>query len=381
MNRVTVRPELLRWACERAGHSVDSLAHRFPKLPDWERGDASPTLKQLESFAKATFTPVGFLFLDKPPVETLPIPDFRSGRGLRTRRPSPHLLDTLYICQQRQEWYHDFARTAGEEPLPFIGSVTVRAPIKAAAQTIRDALGFDLNARRTCRTWEEALGQFIDQVDTLGILVMRNGVVHNNTHRKLDPHEFRGFTLVDSLAPLVFLNGADSKAAQMFTLAHELGHLWLGRSALDDAEIAGVLDDAAERWCNEVAAELLVPMDALHAEIGGTVDIERDLVGMARTFKVSTLVILRRIYDGHFITREIFREAYESELARLPQRAKAGGGDFYLTEISRVGRRFASALVGSTLEGHTLYLEAFRMLGISKAKTFNELGRHLQFAI
>src|SRR5687767_13293934 len=110
MNRVTVRPELLRWACERAGYSVESLAHRFPKLPDWARGEAAPTLKQLEGFAKATFTPVGFLFLDTPPVERVPIPDFRTIGNVHIGRPTPDLLETLYLCQQRQEWYRDFAR-------------------------------------------------------------------------------------------------------------------------------------------------------------------------------------------------------------------------------------------------------------------------------
>ena len=117
MMRVEVKPKLLRWARERAGFDLGALTHRFPQLADWERGAARPTLKQLESFAKATHTPIGYLFLQEPPIERVPIPDFRTVGNEHIARPSPDLLDTVYICQQRQEWYRDFARSMGDEPL------------------------------------------------------------------------------------------------------------------------------------------------------------------------------------------------------------------------------------------------------------------------
>src|SRR5437867_1947482 len=121
--RVDVRPEMLRWARARAGLDVDALARRFPKLKAWEQGEASPTLKQLEKLAKATYAPIGYFFLQEPPVEHVPIPDFRTTDSVHAGRPSPDLLDTIYICQQRQEWYRDFARSTGEERLAFVGSV------------------------------------------------------------------------------------------------------------------------------------------------------------------------------------------------------------------------------------------------------------------
>jgi hypothetical protein len=92
---------------------------------------------------------------------------------------------------------------------------------------------------------------------------------------------------------------------------------------------------------------------------------------------VSTLVILRRIHDAGGLTREGLWEAYEQELARLRALPKSSGGDFYLTKAARVSKRFARALVGSTLEGQTLHRDAFRMLGFSKLQTFHELGRSL----
>lgn len=376
MKRVAVRPELLRWALERSGRSVEGLAAKFPKLAAWERGEARPTLRQLEQFARATYTPVGYLFLRDPPLEEVPIPDFRTLPGARHDRPSPDLLDTIYLCQQRQAWYREFARTMGEEPLAFVGSARVTDDVVATAAAMRRALGLDLDERRQLPTWTEALRRFIEQADALGVLVMVSGVVGSNNRRKLDRDEFRGFALADPLAPLVFVNGADTKAAQMFTLAHELAHVWLGESALSDVSPASAPAQRVEAWCNRVAAELLVPLAALREALppGDALD---QVPALARRFKVSTLVILRRLLDARRLSRDAFDAAYEAELKHLCTQPKTSGGDFYLTQAARLSRRFARALIVSTLEGQTLYRDAFRMLGIAREATFRELGHQL----
>jgi Zn-dependent peptidase ImmA (M78 family) len=368
---------LLRWACERSGRSGDAFARKFPRLSAWERGEELPTLKQVEAFAKATFTSVGYLFLQTPPVERIPIPDYRTMENEHVGHPSPDLLDTIYVCQQRQEWYRDYTRSMGEPPLSCVGSVSVRDDVVATARLIRTALGFDVDARRRMPTWTEALRHFIEQADTLGILVMCSGVVQNNNYRHLDPEEFRGFAMADAQAPLVFINGADTKAAQMFTLAHELAHIWIGQSAVSDAQASAVPDQAVERWCNQVAAELLVPLANLSEIYNATAELDDEARRLARYFKVSTLVILRRIYDVGGLSAETFWVAYRAELARLRAIPRKSGGDFYLTQAARVSKRFAAALVTSTLEGQTLHRDAFRMLGVSKLTTFRELGRSL----
>jgi Zn-dependent peptidase ImmA (M78 family) len=388
MTRVEVKPKLLRWARERSGFSLSALAHRFPQLAAWERGTARPTLKQIERFAKATHTPVGYLFLQEPPVERIPIPDFRTVSNEHIKRPSPDLLDTIYLCQQRQEWYRDFARSAGDEPLAFVGSLRVTGDVIQMAARIRRALGFDVDERRRIPPWTDALRRFIEQADAMGVLMMVSGVVGNNNRRKLDPQEFRGFALADDLTPLVFINGADTKAAQMFTLAHELARIWLGQSAVSDAQASCVPDVSdvqasmapehqVERWCNRVAAELLVPLEVLRAEYDQRTDLRHETDRLARRFKVSTLVILRRIHDAGGLTREQLWEAYEAELERLQTIPKGSGGDFYLTLGARVSKRFAHALVVSTLEGRSSFTEAFRLLGFKKMSTFRDLGRSL----
>jgi Zn-dependent peptidase ImmA (M78 family) len=377
MIRVEVKPELLSWARERAGYDTAALAHRFPKLAAWEQGTAKPTLKQIEKFASATHTPIGFLFLQQPPVEHIPIPDFRTAGNKRIGRPSPDLLETIYVCQQRQEWYRDFARSERASSLPFVKSASLKSSVEATAESMRHALNFDIEERRQLPTWTDALRRFIEQADAMGIMVMCSGVVLNNNNRRLDANEFRGFALTDDLAPLVFINGADTKAAQMFTLAHELAHIWLGQSAVSDAQASQLSGNDQERWCNQVAAELLVPIAILRREYRDDSELRGELDRLARRFKVSTLVILRRIHDAGGLNKQEFWLAYEDELERLLAIAKGSGGNFYLTQAARVSKRFARALVISTLEGQTLHRDAFRMLGFAKLETFKKLGRSL----
>ncbi len=379
MTRVSINPELLRWARERAGVAQEDLAVRFKKLPAWETGQERPTLKQVEAFAHAVHVPVGYLFLSEPPEEVVPIPDFRTFAGHATTRPSPNLLDTIYACQERQSWYRDFARVAGESELGFVGSASAEASPELVAAEMRETLGFDLVARRECLTWTDALRLFIRKADEAGVLVMVSGIVMSDNHRHLDPAEFRGFAICDPLAPLVFVNGKDTKAAQMFTLAHELAHVWLGASALSNlGAVPGADFRLEEVWCNAVAAELLVPLHALRSDLRRNEPLPDTLARLARTFKVSTLVILRRLLDSGWLNRTRFDTAWAQENERLRRLVHAGGiagGDFYRTTVARVGRRFVRALVASTLEGQTLYRDAFRMLGVNKTETFNNLGR------
>ncbi len=375
---VDIPTEMIVWARERSGIDHDELVRRFPKLEAWEIGEASPTLKQLERFARSTHTPVGFFFLPEPPVETVPIPDFRTMGGAAINRPSPDLLDTLYQCQQRQEWLRDYAQVNRLDPVPFVGSFTLETPTKAAAAAIREILHFGLEQRGS--SWAEAFRRLAEEAEEAGVFVMVSGVVGSNTHRKLDSKEFRGFALVDSLAPVIFVNGTDTKAAQIFTLAHELAHIWLGESGLDDVDLSLAATNATEQWCNHVTAELLVPLEDLHRRFSEEGDLTDELDRLASVFRVSTLVVLRRVYEADYFAWKEYRTAYEAELARvlaMVEERTGEGGNFYHTQPVRVSKRFAQRVIASTLEGQTLYSDAFQMLGFKKLSTFHELGHHL----
>lgn len=379
MTTVPASIPVLRWAAQRAHLHDDELTVRFHKWPLWLAGEAQPTLKQLEDFARLTHTAIGYFFLPEPPALTLPVPDFRTLRDKALSEPSSELLDTLYLCQQRQDWYRDYARIHGLSPLPFVGSALTKEAPEAVAQRMREALGLSSEERRRLPTWTDALRQLIAKAEDAGVMVMTSSIVGSNSHRKLEVDEFRGFALADDLAPLVFLNGSDSKAAQMFTLAHELAHLCLGTSGVSDTVAGQVPNQHTERWCNQVAAELLMPLQDVKTAHRPEISILEEIQRLARKYKVSTLVALRRLFDAGFIDQSRLWLHYRDEQARIRglERRGSGGGDFYRTLGTRTSKRFARALISSTLEGQTLFQDAFRMLGVRKTATFYDAAREL----
>ena len=379
MNRIPINRDLLTWARQRAGMDSLELAERFPKLSEWEGGTALPTLRQLEEFAHTVHVPIGYLFLPSPPQEALPIPDFRTLADRVVTRPSPNLLDTIYLCQQRQDWFRDYARLHALAPSAVVGSARIQDAPELVAAGMRQALALSAEDQQRLPTWTDALRQLVAKAEDAGVLVMASSILGSNSHRKLDVEEFRGFALADDLAPLVFINAADSKAAQMFTLAHELAHLWLGESGISDPVAGRLPEQRVERWCNSVAAEFLVPLAELRREHRVGAPIVDEIQRLARIFKVSTLVALRRLFDARFIDSATLWQSYRDELARIRalDRGGTGGGDFYRTLGARTGKRFARAVLSSTLEGQTLFQDAFRMLGVRKTSTFYEAAREL----
>jgi len=380
VNRVAVNPKLIRWAVDRSGREESALVERFPKLPLWESGDLQPTFKQLQDFAKATLTPFGAFFLSEPPQEKLPVPDFRTTRGQRPRRPSAALLETIYQMQRRQDWMRDYLIEEGAETRPFIGTVTLASSPLAAAESIRRTLGIEDNWADLHSTWSNALLGLRRAVEDTGVLVVINGVFGNNPHQSLDPEEFRGFVLCDRYAPLIFINGADFKSAQMFTLAHELAHLWLGKDGVFNLPDLQPSEDEIETFCNRVAAEILIPTHELEScwpQVKASGDPFRAL---ARRFKVSPMVAARRVLDHRLISREkfyTFLNAYRADERRKASQ-RPSGGDFYRTQDVRVGHRFGSAVVRAARTGKLLYQDAYRLTGLY-GRTFDQFAEKLGF--
>lgn len=381
-DRVHINPKLFRWAQQRARLSEDVLGKRLPKYPQWVSGEVEPTIKQLEKFAEQTYAPLGYFFLPEPPDEKLPIPDFRTVTDRKVARPSPHLLDTIHAVQLRQEWMRAFLLEQGEPALAFVGSRTLQDSPEAVAGEIRRTLGLEPRWSRDFETWEEALRHLIQMIEGAGVLVMINGVVENNTHRPLDVEEFRGFVLSDAHAPVIFINGTDAKAAQMFTVVHELAHLWLGQGGVSSFKELQPSDHAVEIFCNAVAAEFLVPareMAAAWQEVKGE---ENPFERIARLFKVSPIVAGRRALDLGLISRARFGAFYSGYKALWAARKakQSGGGNFYLTLGSRLGKRFPAAVFSAAKEGRLSYREAYQLTGLS-GDSYDRFGRELGFAV
>ncbi len=376
MGRVSVNIEILQWALERSNRSPDELEKRFPQIKRWLSGELKPTLNQLKSFAKATYTPFGFFFLRQPPEEKLPFTHFRTYKEL-PRKPSLELLDTVKIIKRRQEWIKEFLIEEGYSPLPYVNSVKLGDTAEFVAQKIRETLGFEKNWASKLSSWKDALQFLRNEMQKIGIFVVFNSVVENNPHRKLNPEEFRGFVLVDDYAPFVFVNSSDALAAQMFTLAHELAHIFYGVSASFDLRELFPADDPIEIICNKVAAEFLVPKEELLNLWSFVFTTKEPFQEIARKFKVSEIVIARRALDLKLIKKSEFLEFYKEYLRKERKKIKKVGGDFYKNQDLRVGEKFATAVAIAVEEGKLLYSEAFRLTGLY-GRTFDKYISYLK---
>src|SRR5690625_3193842 len=381
--QVHLQRDVLRWARRRAGLAPEVLAKKVGVSPDrvrdWEES-GNISLAQLDKLAHHPHTPLGYLFLQEPVQDELPIPDFRTTEDRPPARPSLELLDTIRSMQRRQDWLRDELIESGQEPLGFIGSTNLETPVPQVAESIRSTLDLGEHWARAHRTWIEALRDLRRRIEAIGVMVVINGVVGNNTHRRLDPEEFRGFALADEYAPLIFIHGADFTSAQMFTLIHELAHLWIAESGVSTFEGMQPISNRIELFCNAVAAEVLVPRAELQAIWGEVASDPPDRFSiLARTFKVSTIVAARCALDLQLITRDEFfgfYEAWQNDERRKKER-RSGGGDFWNTQRGRIGERFGLAVVRAVAEDRLLYRDAYSLTGL-KGKTFDNFVREME---
>ena len=382
--QITLQPEVLRWARERAGLSRKTLADKINVAPDrvtdWEE-TGKISIAQADRLAASTYTPLGYLYLPKPPAESLPIRDFRTrGKG-PPKRPSPNLLDTVYKMQRRQAWMRDDLIECEEDPLPFVGAYSLTDDHTEVAAAMRAALRLPDDWAEARSGWRDALSFLRNRLDEVGVLVVFNGVVGNNTRRKLNRDEFQGFALVDEFAPLVFVNSADYVAAQIFTLAHEVAHLFVGETGLSVLNMLLPVENETERFCNQVAAELLVPHRALKEYWPAVQNRGDPYQVIARRFRVSKIVAARRLFDLRLIDRDTFFDSYNDFKGQgISAPSTSGGGNFWNTQKWRLGPRFAAAVARAAREERLLYREAYSLTGL-KRNTFEKMpeGMEIRF--
>ncbi len=373
MDKAYVNPAILRWAATRAGLEVPDLCKAFRKSPEaidaWFEGASSPTFKQAQVLAKRLRVPFGYLFLSSPPEDDLPIRDFRRVHGTGSREPSVDLRDAVSDVLLKQDWYWDFRTAQREPPLACVGRFSVRSSTSEVAEDIRSTLDFENEVRVQDRS--RFLNTFVSQVEAQDILVMRNGVVRQATNRALDVEEFRGFSIADPMAPVIFVNNADSNAAQVFTLAHELAHIWIGEGGVSDADVTTTRQDAddIEAFCNEVAAEVLLPWSEIKEIWSNRSMSTTDWVRrMARRFHVSSVMVARQLWTHRAIDREEFFEIYEGERENwIPRQGTTSSGNHYWMVPIRNSRTLTKAVLESVAAAETSIRDASRLLGVKPA--------------
>ena len=366
METLQLSTEVIDWAAAQAGSSLSQFALKISKrAPELvEQGEL--THAQIVKFAKATGVPLGYLFLDEPPAKRkLPVVDFRT---LSIADPlSRDFYETFDDIEFKQSWYKEMLISSGADSLQFVGKYwDSRPPSNVLAKDIREALSFNEESLRTLKSPSDLYSLLSTKCEEIGILIFKNGIVGGNTHRPLSVSEFRGFVLADQFVPAIFINGADAPAAWVFTLAHELAHLWLGDSVISDADPSS--NNSLEIYCNSVAAEFLVPKDNFldawekFDEISDESKIDR----LRLYFKVSSLVIARRALDLQLISKDTYKKIYL--LARKKGTSEAGGGDYYRTLAVRNGKKFSKRVSSMAMAGAITLGQAGRLLNANPNK-------------
>jgi Zn-dependent peptidase ImmA (M78 family)/DNA-binding XRE family transcriptional regulator len=378
---VEITGDVFRWARERADISIERLAKTVNTKPEkvlaWERETEYPSYRQAQKLASALSVPLGYLFLPEPPDISIPIADFRTLSGKENAEISPNLQEVLNDALRKRDWYADWRREEGLEPFEFVGRFSNESDPDDLVQNMRQTLDILPDFAASMGSWDEHLRKFVQRVENAGVLVLQSGIVGANTHRKLSVEEFRGFALANAYAPLIFINAVDSTAARIFTLAHELVHLWTGTSGISNPEITPNQKEIQkiEMFCNYVAAEFLVAKSAFVRRWDKYRNAVDNAQNLAKYFRVSAQVILRRGFELELIPADEFFRAFQEILKASTAPKSGGGGSFYNNLFSRNSRRFTTELVFAISGGHVTYIDAARLLNTSPSKVANVMEK------
>lgn len=305
-----------------------------------------------------------------PPDEDLPLADFRRVHGAGQPQASVDLRDVIADVLRKQDWYRDHRLDSDEAPLDFVGSFQLEDATRDVAEDLRSRLDFEDRVRPASQP-NDFLRAFVGQVESVGVVVMRSGIARQATNRRLKVEEFRGFSIPDAMAPTIFINNADSNAAKVFTLAHELAHIWIGEGGISDADLSILGDSSSgiESFCNEVAGELLLPWGPLSQQwISRQASLEEFANATARQRHVSTVMVARQLWAHSAIEREQFMVLYETERARWKGKFEgSAGGNYYLSAPIRNSRLVTEAILESVNASETSIRDASRLLGVKPA--------------
>lgn len=381
-----INPTTLRLARERAGLGVADLAAKLTvadaesRVKEWERGDAHPSFPQARRIAEVTHVPFASLFLEPKSLGSTALPDLRTV-ARRAPQFSVDLVEVYRDALRKQAWVAETRQAHDEPEVTFVGQGRRRgATPQAGAQLLRNLLAVTPMDRARCREADDYSRLLILRAEALGVLVLRSSTVGSNTHRPLDPEEFRGFAIADPRAPLVFINTADAKTAQVFTLLHELAHLWRGETGISQPAVDKVraADVDTEAFCDQMAADFLVPLADFREEWDRARSFADNCNHLRSIFKVSGLVIARRAREQQFVGKAEYDRfvAQQMALARSKPVTK-GGPSFLLMVRLRNGGVATDMVVRAVRGGELLWRDAATLLGVN-TKTVAKLAEAQQ---
>ena len=374
---VPVEKSILKWVMQKSENEMVSNSVT-DMLSKWISGEKIPTFNQLETVSKKLHIPFGYFLLSEPPIEECRIVDFRTVDSERLSNPSRNLIDTLDQMYDVQAWMSDYNKDNLESYYSFVGRASKNRNVYYVLNDILKELDLSKEWFRNYRSAADAFRFIRSKLTELGILVMMNGIVGNNTHRRLDVEEFRAFTLVDLYAPLIFINSADADNGKLFSILHELVHVWIGQNSFyNDFYGNAIAVSKDEQFCNAVAAEILVPQDIFETEWDKQNGDERTRIeSLEKVFVCSRMVLLRRALSTKRITTSTYKELasyYQVQYNKFNQsKKKSSGGDFYRSLNVKWDKRFIKAIATSAESGQTPYSDVYKLTN-TNGKTFSEL--------
>lgn len=366
--QIHINTDILSWAISRAGYKIADLEKKFPRISEWLHQEKFPSLRQLSLIAKSLKIPFGYFFLNEIPKEKEQIPFFRSKGGFVNT--SLNVKETVNILKQRQSWLEDYLKEDGFEKLSFVGKYNTDTNYIKFVNDIRKTLKVGKEWARGHKDFDTTLSYITEKIEEAGIIVVFNSVVGNNNSRKIPVDECRGFVLISAYSPFIFINSADYKGAQLFTLIHELAHIWLGAESGVDMNKLIPSNDPIEILCNEIAAEFLVPADIFVRLWNEAPDIDR----IAKFFKVSRVVIARRALDLQLMSYSEYEKFYTSTFTDFFRKKEESdsGGQFYSTQKKRLSIKFLGHINTAIKQNRLLYRDAYTLANL-QGKTFKNL--------
>lgn len=377
-----VNRDVLKWVVNQTDIPPNELYNEFKKLKTWLSEDSEISVAQIEKLSNKTKIPFGYFFMSSVPKEDNRLADFRTIENLEIKKMSRNLIDVIKEMEVKQAWMRDYLIENGAEPFSFIGKYNINSPYKTVSNDILETLNLESSWNTKIRNPYECYKFLKNTISKAGILVMQASFVGNQTQRRLDLEEFRAFVLIDDYAPLIFINSLDSDTAKLFSIVHELVHIWLGKEEIFN--LNDVADNESneynnlklERFCNKVTGEFLLPENILLEQY----KYSQNIFELAKLFNVSphfTAIRLKEVnlideFKVQKILDEIKFEYKKLDYIKRNEEKEEIVIPYYNLKKSRYDRRFLNAIKNSVDTGYTNYTEAYTLTG-AKGKTFTKL--------
>lgn len=355
-DKAYITAKVFKWARESAKMTEEIAATKvavsIDKFKDWETGDDYPTIRQAQTLAKAYRRPFALFFLPDVPTDFQPLQDFRKKGSKELSTSSIFIIREI---QQKQAWISEVNEDNNENRVPFIGKFTIKDNPVLVANDILATLNINpLNYKSN-----NPITEWIDKAELNGIFISRTSFIHSRL--KLDSNEIQGFAIADDFAPFIFINSDDWNAPQLFTLVHELSHLWIAETGIsNDVEpsIKNTGDyNPIELFCNEVAANALIPKEYIDSLGSKAFYDAKEVFKNAKIIGVSSFALLVRALNLNIISLRAYKELKHlaeieyneflkrEEAKKIKQKEKAGGPNYFLLQLNRNSRLFTQTVL------------------------------------